>query len=155
LLGGWRGTLLKEWTLLSNITVGSGLPLSPSYPAFAINGTGVTGPVRPNYTGAPLYAAPAGSFLNPAAYTAPLPGEWGNAGRDTIIGPSQFSLNASAGRNFRISDRMSLDLRVDSTNPLNHVVFTAWNVNVTNSQFGLPTGANGMRSMQTTLRLRF
>jgi trimeric autotransporter adhesin len=156
LLGGWRGALLKEWTLLSNITVGSGLPLTPSYPAFAINGTGVTGPVRPDYTGAPLYATQQpGLFLNPAAYTAPLPGQWGNAGRDTIIGPSQFSLNASAVRTFRVSDRLSLDLSVNATNALNHVVFTAWNVNVTNAQFGLPTGANGMRNMQTTLRLRF
>jgi trimeric autotransporter adhesin len=155
LLSGWRGALLKEWTLLSNITVGSGLPLTPSYPAFAINGTGVTGPVRPDYTGAPLYAAPAGLFLNPAAYTAPLPGQWGNAGRDTIIGPSQFSLNASLARNFRVSDRLSLDLSVNSTNALNHVVFSAWNVNVTNAQFGLPTGANGMRTISTTLRLRF
>jgi trimeric autotransporter adhesin len=155
LLGGWRGALLKEWTLLSNITVGSGLPETPSYSSYAVNGTGIIGSVRPDYTGAPLYAAQAGLFLNPAAYTEPLPGQWGNAGRDTIIGPSQFSFNASLGRNFRVSDRLSLDLRVDSTNILNHVVFSAWNVNVTNQQFGLPTAANAMRSMQTTLRLRF
>ena len=102
-----------------------------------------------------FYAAPRGLFLNPAAYTAPPPGQWGNAGRDSIIGPGQFTLNASLGRTFRLNGRFNLDLRVDSTNLLNHVTFTSWNTNITSTQFGLPTAANAMRSMQTTLRVRF
>ena len=101
LLRGWKGTLFKEWTFLTQITVGSGLPETPIYLA-AVPGTGVTGSIRPDYTGAPLYAAPSGLFLNPAAYTAPLPGQWGNAGRNSIIGPAQFTLNASMGRTFRL-----------------------------------------------------
>lgn len=154
LLSGWKGALLKEWTFATDITVGSGLPLTPLYPA-AIVGTGVTNATRPNYTGAPLYAAPSGLFLNPAAYIAPLPGEWGNAGRNSITGPAQFSFNASFGRTFRVSDRFNLDLRVDSANLLNHVTYTNWNTTVTSAQFGLPVAANAMRSMQMTLRLRF
>ena len=31
LLHGWKGTAFKEWTLISNITAGSGLPLTPIY----------------------------------------------------------------------------------------------------------------------------
>ncbi|MGA8026265.1 MAG: TonB-dependent receptor [Bryobacteraceae bacterium] len=154
LLSGWKGALLKEWTFLAQITLGSGLPETPIY-LVPVAGTGVTGTIRPNYTGAPLYAAPSGFFLNPAAYTAPLPGQWGDAGRDSIIGPVQFALNASLGRTFRLTDRFNLDLRVDSTNALNHVTYTAWNTTVNNAQFGLPIAANPMRSMQTTLRLRF
>jgi hypothetical protein len=115
----------------------------------------VTGTIRPNYTGAPLYAAPPGHFLNPAAYTPPLLGEWGNAGRNSITGPAQFTLNASLGRTFRLGDRFNLDLRVDSINALNRVNFTAWNTTVNSAQFGLPAAANAMRSVQTTLRLRF
>jgi len=154
LLSGWRGALLKEWTFATEITAGSGLPETPVYLA-PVQGTGVTGSIRPEYTGAPLYAAPSGLFLNPAAYTAPLAGQWGNAGRDSITGPAQFTLNASMGRTFRLSDRFNLDLRVDSTNALNHVTFTSWNTIINNAQFGLPAAANAMRSMQTTLRLRF
>jgi hypothetical protein len=154
LLSGWRGALLKEWTLVSTITAGSGMPETPIY-LTAVQGTGVTGSVRADYTGAPVYAAAAGLFLNPSAYTAPLPGQWGNAGRDSITGPSQFSLNASLGRTFRLKDRFNLDVRFDSTNALNHVVYTAWNTTVNNAQFGLPIGANTMRAVQTTLRLRF
>lgn len=154
LLSGWRGVLLKEWTFLTQITVGSGLPETPVYLA-AVPGTGVTGSIRPDYTGAPLYAAPKGLFLNPAAYTAPLPGQWGTAGRDSITGPDQFTLNASLGRTFRLSGRFNLDFRVDSTNALNRVTFTSWNATVNSLQFGLPVTANAMRSMQSTLRLRF
>jgi hypothetical protein len=54
-----------------------------------------------------------------------------------------------------VSDRLNLDLRVDSTNALNHVTYTAWNVIENSTQFGLPAAANAMRSLQTTLRLRF
>ena len=154
LLRGWKGALFKEWTLLTQITVGSGLPQSPIYLA-AVPGTGVTGSIRPNYTGAPLYAAPRGLSLNPAAYTEPLPGEWGDAGRNSIIGPAQFTLNASMGRTFRLNGRWNLDLRVDSTNLLNHVTFTTWDTVINSAQFGLPTAANAMRSLETTLRVRF
>jgi len=153
LLTGWKGALFKEWNLATQITEGSGLPETPVYLA-PVEGTGVTGTIRPDYTGAPLYAATAGFFLNPAAYIAPAPGQWGNAGRDSITGPAQFSLSASAGRIFRVSDRLNMEFRVDSTNALNHVNFTAWNA-IVNSQFGLPAAANAMRSLQTTLRLRF
>ena len=154
LLTGWRGALVKGWTVTSNITAGSGLPLTPVYPASVVR-TGVNGSIRPEYTGAPLYDAPPGLFLNPAAYMIPPAGLWGNAGRDSITGPSRFSLNGSMARTFRMSDRMNADLRIDSTNTLNHVVYNSWNTVLGNAQFGLPTGANGMRDVQVTMRVRF
>ncbi|HLJ18159.1 MAG TPA: carboxypeptidase regulatory-like domain-containing protein [Bryobacteraceae bacterium] len=154
LLSGWKGALLKDWTFATQITAGSGLPLTPIY-LTPVTGTGVTGTIRPEYTGASLYAAPSGLFLNPAAYAAPPAGQWGNAGRNSIIGPAEFSLNASMGRTFRLSDRLNLDLRVDATNALNHVTFPSWDTTVSSAHFGLPMTANSMRSMQTVLRLRF
>jgi hypothetical protein len=154
LLSGWKGTLFKEWTFLTQITVGSGLPETPIYLA-VVPGTGITGTIRPDYTGAPLYAPPSGLFLNPAAYAAPPAGQWGNAGRDSITGPAQFTLKASIGRAFRLRDRFNLDLRIDSTNFLNYLTFTAWNSTVSSAQFGLPAAANAMRSMQAAMRLRF
>ncbi|HYL75939.1 MAG TPA: carboxypeptidase regulatory-like domain-containing protein [Bryobacteraceae bacterium] len=154
LLTGWKSALFKEWTAATQITAGSGLPLTPTYFA-AVGGTGVTGSIRPDYTGAPLYAAPPGFFLNPAAYTAPASGHWGNAGRDSITGPRQFLLNASFGRTFRVSDRVSMDFRLDATNALNHVTFPNWNTTVTSFQFGLPSTANPMRNIQTVFRARF
>ncbi len=151
---GWISALLKEWTFATLITAGSGLPETPILP-LPVSGTGVTGSLRPDYTGAPLYSAPAGLFLNPAAYANPLPGQWGNAGRNTITGPAQFTLNASLGRTFRVNDRLNLDLRFDSANALNHVTYTSWNTTFGSAQFGVPVSANSMRSLQTTVRLRF
>lgn len=154
LMSGWSGRLFKDWTVLSTITTGSGLPETPVYLA-AVAGTGVTGSIRPATTGKPINAAPPGLYLNPAAYAAPAPGQWGNAGRDSITGPGQFSLNAALARTFRLEGRYNLDLRVDSTNLLNHAVFSAWNTTFGSPQFGLPASANAMRSLQTTLRVRF
>ncbi len=149
LLRGWEGAAFKGWTFITNITAGSGMPLTPVYIA-AVRNTGVTGSIRPDYTGAPVYAAPAGRFLNPAAYAAAAAGRWGNAGRNSITGPGQFALNASMGRSFG-----DFDLRFDSTNALNHVTFPSWNTTVNSAQFGLPNAANAMRSVQATLRWRF
>jgi carboxypeptidase family protein len=154
LVNGWKGALFKEWTVTSAITAGTGLPLNPVY-LVPVPGTGVTGPLRPEYTGAPLYQAPAGLSLNPAAYIPPPPGQFGNAGRDSITGPAQFNLNASLGRVFQLSDRFGLDFRLDATNALNHVTFPSWTTVINSAQFGLPATANAMRSVQTTIRLRF
>ena len=154
LLSGWRGALFKDWTAATQISAGSGLPQTPVY-LVPVPGTGVTGTIRPDYTGAPVYSAPADLFLNPLAYVAPLPGQWGNAGRDSIRGPIQFALGASLGRTFRVRDHYNLDLRFDSVNVLNHVTYTRWNTTINSAQFGLPIAANGMRNLQTTLRLRF
>jgi trimeric autotransporter adhesin len=153
LRGGWAGRLMREWTAVSEVTAGSGLPLTPTYPAL-VSGTGYSGSVRPDYTGAALYDAPAGRRLNPAAVKAPEAGRWGNAGRNSITGPAQFSMNASVGRTFRLADGKSLDFRMDSANPLNHVTYTRWST-VVNAQFGLPVAANAMRTLQASLRVRF
>jgi hypothetical protein len=149
LLRGWKGAAYKGWTFIADITAGSGMPLTPIYVA-AVGKTGVTGSIRPDYTGAPVDAAPAGRFLNTAAYAAAAAGRWGDAGRNSITGPDQLAVNASMGRTFG-----DFDLRFDSTNALNHVTFPSWNTTVNSAQFGLANAANAMRNMQATLRWRF
>jgi len=153
LMGGWPGSLLKEWSITTQINAGSGLPQTLVYPA-AVPGTGLVGPLRPSLTGAPIHGS-AGAHLNAAAYTAPTAGEWGNAARNSIVGPDQFSLDGSLQRTFRLRDRYFLDARIDAVNLLNHPVFTGWNTTVGSTQFGQPAGANAMRSLKATLRLRF
>ena len=149
LMKGWRGELFKGWTFLTDITAGSGLPQTPIFFA-PVSGTGVTGTLRPDYVGGSIYGGPPGYFLNAAAF-APAVGHFGTAGRDSITGPSQFVLNASMGRTFR----EVIDLRVDSTNALNHVAFTSWNTVIGSQQFGLPAQAGAMRNLQVTVRWRF
>jgi len=153
LMNGWSGRLIKEWTVLTKINVGTGLPETPSYLA-AVPGTGFF-TIRPNLTGAPIYTISGAARLNASAYTAPLTGQWGTSGRDSITGPDQFSLDTSLERTFRPTTKINLIARVDSTNMLNHAVFTGWYTTVNSAQFGLPAAANSMRSLTTTIRLRF
>jgi hypothetical protein len=154
LLGGWRGRMLKEWTALSTFTLGSGLPETPLYPA-AVPGTGFTNIIRPDLTGASIYNTDAGSHLNAAAFAAPSAGQWGTAGRDSIIGPDQITLNSSLARTFRPHGKLYLDFAVTSTNTLNHAAFSSWNNLVTSTQFGLPVSPGAMRGLQTSVHLRF
>jgi hypothetical protein len=154
LMKGWAGRLFKEWTALTKIAYGSGLPETPVYLA-TVPGTGFSNTIRPDLSGSSLHTSTKGLHLNSAAYTAPMSGQWGTAGRDSITGPGQFSLDGSLARTFRPTARLFLDVRIDATNLLNHAVFTNWNTTWNNAQFGAPAAANSMRSLQTTLRLRF
>jgi hypothetical protein len=96
-----------------------------------------------------------GYGFDTAVFEAPPEGQWGDAGRNTITGPMLLGLNFSAGRVFRFGERRSMDIRFDGTNVLNHVTWTSWDTTLGNSQFGLPTAANAMRSIQATVRFRF
>jgi hypothetical protein len=78
----------------------------------------------------------------------------GRCGKKLNDQPKPVIFNASLARTFRLKDRYNLDLRVDSTNLLNHVAFTSWNttLNPTSNSasnmalssplFGLPAAAN-------------
>ncbi len=155
LMSGWKGQIYKEWTFLNNVTIGTGLPETPYLPS-TLGVTGFTDALRPELTGLPLYAGlPAGFYVNSAAYTLPPSGQFGNAGRDSITGPPVFTYNASLARTFRLNDRLNLDVRFDSTNPINHVTFSSYGNIFGNSVFGTPISPNPMRSITSTMRLRF
>lgn len=149
--------MFKDWTFTTNLTVASGLPETPTVlnNRSVAGGTGVSGTLRANLTGIDIAAAPYGLAYNPAAFAPPAAGEWGDAGRNILRGPEQFSLNGSAGRVFRVDSRRSFDLRFDASNLLNHVVYSAWNSTVGSVQFGLPSSVNNMRSFTANLRFRF
>jgi len=154
LLGGWRGRALKEWTILGNLSFGTGLPETPLYPA-AVPGTGFSGIIRPSLTGAPIYGANSNAHLNAAAFTAPAAGQWGDAGRDSLTGPDQFSFNTSLARTFRTHGKSYLDVAIISTNMFNHPTFSSWNNVITSTQFGLPASASAARSLQVEMHWRF
>jgi hypothetical protein len=154
LLDGFRGSLFKGWTFTGTLTTGSGLPLTPMY-LTSVPGTGMVGTMRADVTGAPVDEQPDGYYLNPAAYTVPAAGSWGRAGRNSVAGPAQFTLNAGISRTFFVGDRLNLDWRLDATNVLNHVTFAGVNTIAGSPQFGLPDRANQMRRLQMTVRLRY
>ena len=153
LVDGIRGSLLKGWTVTSQFTAGSGLPLTPVFLS-PVPGTGITGTIRPDVTGA-ASSIPEGSYANPSAFAPPAAGSWGTAGRNSIIGPSQFALNAGITRTFQVGSRFNLDWRIDANNVLNRLTYASVNTLFGSPQFGLPNRTNAMRKVQTSLRLRF
>ena len=156
LLGGWRGRVLKEWTVQSNLSYGSGLPETPIYSAAIVPGTGFGNIIRPDLVpGAPIYNASGNAHLNAAAFGPPAAGQWGDVGRNSVTGPDQLTLSGQLSRTFRPHGKLYLDVTVNGTNVLNHPAFTSWNNYVTNTQFGQPVGAGGMRDLQTVFHLRF
>ena len=122
LVDGWLGRLYKDWTVTAILNAGSGLPITPVYFA-AVPGSGVVG-LRPALTGAPIAAVASGAYANPAAFTAPASGTWGNAGRNSIRGPSTFSFDVTVARVFRLNRRLTLEWRVAASNVLNRVTFS-------------------------------
>ncbi len=155
LIGGWKGALVKDWTISGNVTFHSGNPLT----AIAggnlsqVAGTAVASTVRADSTGLPVEID--GMLFNIAAFTLPPAGEWGDAGRNTIPGPDLFSLNGSLGRIFRLGERRSVDLQLQAQNLLNHVTINSWGTVVGANNYGLATGAAAMRQLTVSLRFRF
>lgn len=157
LLSGWRGAIYKEWTIATSISAATGTPETVICGSCLATGSGgVQSTVRPNVLASPYAGAPAGFRLNAASFAAPV-GTWGNARRDSIQGPDQFSMNANMNRTFRLHGKYTLDATLNASNVLNHVVYSGWNTNWSslNNSFGAPTSANGMRSISLQFRMRF
>jgi len=153
LVDGFWSSLWKDWTVVADLTAGSGLPFTPI--AFLqVAGTGIVG-IRASTTGVSPAPIAAGTYANPAAFTTPAPGTWGDAGRNSLRGPAQFSMNMSVSRVFRFGTRRSLEWRLAATNVLNRVTFTSVGAVVGSPQFGQPTAANPMRTLQMSVQLRF
>jgi hypothetical protein len=151
----WATRLLKDWTLSGGVTAQSGLPFTARVLGNLGNtaGTGVVGSGRANATGQPVDTG--SGFFNLAAFTLPPSGQFGNAGRNTIPGPGQLSLNLSFGRAFQLDERRRLEIRAESQNFTNSVSYTAIATVVNASNYGLATAAQPMRTITLTARLRF
>ena len=153
LLTGVRGALVKGWVFATQVSVGSGLPLTPRV-LTPVPSTGISGTLRGSVV-SDVSRIPPGFYLDPAAYVAPTVGEWGTAGRNSARGPAPVSMNASIGRSFALANGRSLDWRVDATNVTNRVSYTSVNTLVGSPQFGRPDRAGPMRRIRMTLRWRF
>ena len=94
-------------------------------------------------------------LFNTAAFAQPAAGQWGNAGRNTIPGPSLLFLNGGVGRVFRFGERRSLDIQMQGQNVLNRVVITGWGTVLGALNYGVATNAAPMRKLTLSLRFRF
>jgi Carboxypeptidase regulatory-like domain len=122
--------LINGWSLSGIATLQSGFPLSPQL-GYNPTGNGDTrNPVRPNrapgFQG-PLYSKTVRQWFNPAAFTAPFPGTFGDLGRDTLTGPGLSELDLSVAKSTTIREGLHAQFRAEFFNVLNHSNFTTPN----------------------------
>jgi hypothetical protein len=149
----WVAKALKDWSLSGTLVAQSGAPLTALISGNRAGTAGNT-PLRANATGAPIDSG--SGYFNLAAFSIPAPGQYGTAGRNSIIGPGSFVMNLSLSRSINLhSERRRLEFRVDASNFLNHVNPGGLVTTVNSAQYGLITSAGAMRSLSATVRLRF
>jgi hypothetical protein len=150
------GRLLKDWQLTGSVTAQTGTPLTARElgNTATLAQTGGIGSGRAEATGESV--SPSSGFFNLAAFTIAPPGQFGNAGRNTIPGPGLVSLNLGFGRSIQLGDSMRrLELRMEGANVLNHVSYTNVNTVVNATNCGLPVSTAAMRSVTAVMRFRF
>jgi hypothetical protein len=155
--GGWKTTALTGWALAGTYTIASGTPLTARVAGNLSNtgGTAAYGTGRAQATGESISAGNY-PYFNLLAFTTPLPGAYGNAGRDTIPGPIIPSFNLSLNRSFRLGEsRRQIQLRLAANNAFNHVVITGYGTTINATTYGLPTAASATRSVTLLLRFSF
>ena len=103
------------------------------------------------------FAAPPQSnpAISPAAPYGTPAARFGNLGRNTFSGPGFFNLDASVFRNFRVTERVGGQFRLEGYSATNTPHFGGLNLNVNSKNFGDIGGAGGQRSLQLALRLNF
>jgi trimeric autotransporter adhesin len=158
ILGGW------QWS--SDFSIGSGLYFTPRVLGGGLDiGRGVSGSLRANAVAGQSISISDPTTLkwfNKAAFCAPSAtcknpngSSFGDAGRNIIEGPGQFSLNMSLNKTITIKESRALDLRISANNVFNTVRFTSINTVVNSFTFGEVTGTGGMRRVTLQARFRF
>lgn len=118
----WLHAVTSNWQLNGITTLQTGGPINIALP-FDNSGTGEFRD-RPNLVGNPyLPFNPLGPYLNPAAFAQPLPGTYGNLGRNAFSGPGLNDFDMSFVKSQQIFRDKWLRLRAEFFNIWNHPNF--------------------------------
>jgi hypothetical protein len=148
------------WNLSGRFTARSGQPINVV--TGADNALTGTPQQRPNVNGDPLLsgsrtkAEQIAQWFNPAVFSLPAAGAFGNLGRNALIGPGQQSTNVAVLKNFPIAgrERMYLQFRTEAFSATNTPIFKN-PTNTYGSSLGKITSASGDRHLQFALKLVF
>jgi hypothetical protein len=164
---GWSGAILGGWELTGIYTFLSGYPSSVASAANRVySGTGSpTG--RPNAVAdCNLYSGfqTLNAWFNTSCFTLQAAGTYGDAGRDTIIGPNLWDLDNSLIRDFnvrKISENFKVQFRAEAFNIFNHPSFQNPNTTIfagagLNASAGRITNTTSSpRQLQLALKIVF
>jgi hypothetical protein len=157
----WLRLVTQDWHLSTIYQIQSGMPFTISVFGDTANSGTVLGenPIRANVTGQPIFGPgthTAAKWFNPAAFAGPPAFTYGNAGRNSVIGPRMQTLDLALARTFRLSERANFQFRAEAFNALNKVNLGTPNRFVNTPQFGTITMAmTPGREMQLSARLSF
>lgn len=120
----WKNALLGGWSFGPMLTVRS----SPVVDVVIQRDIGFGNySFRPDLVpGVPLYmnqASPGGRQINPAALSVPTVARQGDLGRNFFRGFPLVQVDVGARRRFRLTEKMSLQARLEAFNVLNHPNF--------------------------------
>ena len=161
--GGALEHIFGNWQLSGVTTLESGEPLTAYVQGNvgSSSGTGAYFSLRPDATGETVSLPSSGrstlEYFNSAAFTLPPTGEFGNAGRDTIIAPPLYNFNLSLDRLMTFSRERGItgDFRIAANNAFNTPDFTGLGTVVNAANYGRVTGVGTMRTVSVSFRLRF
>jgi hypothetical protein len=166
--------VLSRWSIDTSIHAQSALPLDLIATSFnsPLDGTLIN--VRPDViSGVPLYiadpSAPGGTRINRAAFLVPPAGRSGSLGRNILRGLPVWQVDFAVRRQFRLTEKLNLQLRAEAFNLFNHPNFGAIQTNLNAANFGQATGMlnrqlgglsalyqiGGPRSFQFALKMQF
>ena len=155
---GWAERLFGDWQWSGNFTINSGTPFTARVLGdFTDIARGTTGTLRADVTGQPIALADPSiaEWFNTAAFTLPPPGQFGNAGRNTIIGPRTTDFNMALAKTIALGETRFLELRLQANNVFNTPQYAAIDSTVNSPTFGRVISVGNMRHMQVLARFRF
>jgi hypothetical protein len=159
--GGW------QWSGITTARTGLPLNVSVTRKATDVLDGNVLATERPDLVpGVPLYLdyGTTGLWLNPAAFTTPAKGTWGNLGRNVLRAPGLFQIDTALSKRIPLRERLALDFGVEAFNIMNHPQLGAPGANTSSTtSFGRivstvnssPVGAGTPREIQFMLRLSY
>ena len=152
----WVERLIGNWQLSGIQTMQSGLPFTPQLSYNPSNDGDTRNPVRPSlspsFTGPVIQGGPS-QYFNPNAFIQPLPGTYGNAGRNILQGPGLVETDLSLTKKLPLSERLTMQFRSEFFNVFNRVNFNTPNPVVYASATGGPSPTAGViTSTSTTSR---
>ena len=161
---GIAGGVANGWQVIGVFSYLSGAPANATSATNRVfTGTGSnTG--RPNAVdGCDLYTGfhTLNAWFNTNCFTLQPLGTYGNAGRDTIIGPNLWNLDTSLTKDFKPSERVTVQFRAEGFNIMNHPSFQNPNTAIfagtaLNGSAGKITATNSQpRQVQLALKLLF
>ncbi len=156
--------LLREgvggWNISGRFNARSGNPIN--IVTGADNALSGTPQQRPNVNGNPLISGSRtqgeeiAQWFNPAVFSVPAAGTYGNIGRNALIGPGQQATNLGLMKNFpMLREGMYLQLRVEAFNATNTPIFKNPTNTLGSSLGKITSTSGGDRHLQFALKLVF